>query len=140
MLNNCSFIGNLVADPQVRLTATEKKVASFTLAVNRNHPAKDGPWPCDFINFTAWNGMADKVAKYKKGSTLSVTGRLETSSYEDKDGKKRSRAVVNVNFIQEIKPRYKAAPENEGAEPVDAATPEAFDEVPSDTDDGDIPF
>lgn len=90
-LNSISLYGRFTKDVELRNTQSGKKVASFSLAVDRD--GKDAG--TDFINCVAWNGTAEFVSKYfSKGSAAVVLGRLQTRSYEDKDGNKRSATEV----------------------------------------------
>lgn len=85
-MNNVNLIGRLVKDPEVRETGKGKDaytVASFTLAVDSK---KD---EADFIRCVAFGGMADTIDQYiKKGDQIGVTGRIQTGSYENKEGQK----------------------------------------------------
>lgn len=89
-MNNFSMIqGNLGKDPEVRQTQNGTKVATYTLACYRANPKdKDKPFT-DWYNVVAWGEQADQVtANLKKGIKVLVTGRFNTRSYDDKDGKK----------------------------------------------------
>lgn len=95
-LNKCIIQGRLTKDVELRYTANEKPVASFTLAVDRN--GRDNG--TDFINCVAWNNTAVFVDKYfSKGSMAVVDGRLQMRNWEDKDGNKRTSAEVVVDNI-----------------------------------------
>jgi single-strand DNA-binding protein len=77
------LIGNVVRDPAIKETATKKKVATFSVAVNRN---KD---EADFHNVVAWEQLATVVESYvQKGKKVYIEGRLQNRTYE-KDGVKR---------------------------------------------------
>jgi len=88
-LNKVQLIGNLGKDPEIRFTPQDaKKVASFSLAVNRSFRNKDGENIDDtqWFNLEAWTGLANVVEDYlKKGDRVYTEGRLKTESYE-KDG------------------------------------------------------
>ena len=94
-MNNCSFIGRLGKDPDMRYTTDGKAVASFSLAVNRDGK-KD---VTDWINFVAWEKTAELIAKYcNKGDLIGVTGSLQQRSWE-KDGQKHTVHEVRVGRI-----------------------------------------
>lgn len=100
---NCSVImGRLVADPELRTTASGVSVTSFTVAVDRRFANKDEEKQADFIDIVAWRQTADFVCKYfKKGSMIAVQGAIQTRTYEDKDGNKRKAVEIvadNVSF------------------------------------------
>lgn len=98
MINNVVLAGNTTEDPEVRSTTTGKKVASFRLAVN--NPLNDKETL--FIKVETWDKQAEFVGNYvKKGSSVSVIGRLKLESWE-KDGRKNSAISVvadRVNFV-----------------------------------------
>lgn len=98
MLNVVTMVGNVVADPSNRNTTTGKSVSTLRLAVN--NPLNDKE--VLFINVDTWEKQAEFVSKFvKKGSMVSVVGRLKQDDWE-KDGVKRtSYAIVaeRVNFI-----------------------------------------
>lgn len=101
-MNKTLLIGRLVRDPELRYTQSGIAVANFNLAVNRRF-VKEGEQQADFIQCVVWNKVAENVAKYlTKGSQVALEGRIQTSSYEDKDGVKRYRTEVvaeNVEFL-----------------------------------------
>lgn len=87
-MNKVFLIGRLTADPEVRSTSTGKMTASYTLAVDRR-VAKDAEKTADFIRCIGWEKKAEFAEKYlHKGVKIAITGRIQTGSYTDKDGKK----------------------------------------------------
>ena len=123
--NKVILIGNLTADPELKQTPSGKSVCSFTLAVNRR--SKDEP-ACDFINIVAWEKRADFVAPwFKKGKPMLVTGALQTRSWTDKEGNKRTAYEVLADEISFIAPMD--AKENTAASVPETANryiPEAY--------------
>lgn len=101
MLNHIVLMGRLTADPVLRRTSSGTAVAEFTLAVDRDY-GKDSGKETDFIACVAWRGTAEFVSKYfSKGQMAVVSGRLQIRRWDDKDGKKQSKAEVvaeNVYF------------------------------------------
>ena len=102
MLNCAVIMGRLVADPELRTTASGVSVTSFTVAVDRRFANKEEEKQADFIDIVAWRQTADFVCKYfKKGSMIAVQGAIQTRTYEDKDGNKRKSVEIvadNVSF------------------------------------------
>lgn len=102
MLNHITIMGRLARDPELRRTNTGKAVASFRLAVDRDYAEKGAERETDFIECVAWRGTAEFVDKYfGRGQMAVVSGRLQISDWEDKDGNKRRKAEVvadNVYF------------------------------------------
>lgn len=89
-MNNVTLMGRLTKDPEIR-TAAGKKVARYTLAVNR------GRDKADFIPCVAWERAADFAEKYLvKGSPVAVRGRLQTGSYE-----KNGQRVYTMDVVVE---------------------------------------
>ena len=103
MMNVICLVGRLVHDPEIKSTNSGSRVSTFAIAVDRNRPAQDGQRMVDYIDIVTWNKTAEFVCNYfKKGSWIAVNGRLETRSYEDKNGNKRKVFEViaeGVNFV-----------------------------------------
>ena len=113
MLNKVILIGNLVRDPELTQTPSGISVCKFTLAVNRNFTNANGERDTDFINIVTWRGLAESCGKYLvKGKKAAVSGSLQTSSYEDRDGNKRYRTDVVADEVE-----FLPSGNKEGAEP-----------------------
>lgn len=83
-------MGRLVRDPEVRYSQGEKStaIARYTLAVDRRFK-RDGDANADFINCVAFGKAAEFADKYyKKGTKITISGRIQTGSYTNKDGQK----------------------------------------------------
>lgn len=103
-MNKVVLIGRMTKDPELKFTpGTGTAVATFTIAVNRRFK-KEGQPDADFIPVVVWGKQAESTANYmKKGSLLSVAGRIETRSYEAKDGGRRYVTEVvadEVSFLE----------------------------------------
>jgi single-strand DNA-binding protein len=86
MVNRVVLVGRLTKDPMLRKTQTGKSVLSFTVAVNRRFSQED---QADFVNCVAWEKTAEFLNNYaRKGSLVSVEGRIQSRSYDDKDGRR----------------------------------------------------
>ena len=113
MLNKIVLMGRLTADVEIRTTDNGRRVANFTLAVDRDYTNRNGERETDFISCTAWEGKADFLAEwFGKGDSVIVSGSLYVSQYE-KDGEKRSYGYISVNdvyFTGEKKKKSEAAP------------------------------
>jgi single-strand DNA-binding protein len=103
-LNNVVVAGNLTRDPELRFLANERCVAHFGIAVNRRWKDRDTGEQRDevtFIDCEAWGKTAELIGKYLgKGSGAYVEGRLKLESWQDKDGKNRTRMKVLVDNVQ----------------------------------------
>ena len=98
-MNKVILMGRLTADPEMKQTATDLSVASFTIAVNRRF-AKDGQQQADFIRCTAWRQQAEFICKYfPKGSMICVIGNIQTRSWDDSDGNKKFATDVVVDEV-----------------------------------------
>ena len=85
-MNNVVLIGRLTKDPELRyIPQSETAVASFTLAVDRPQSKEKA---ADFIRIVTFGKTAELCEKYlAKGRLVGITGRINTGSYKDKDGK-----------------------------------------------------
>lgn len=101
-MNKVLLVGNLVKDVEVRYTTSDSAVARFTIAINRETKNKDGNYDADYINCVSFGERAKAVSEYlKKGTKVSVEGRIQTGSYE-KDGKKVYTTDIVVEKIRFI--------------------------------------
>lgn len=88
MLNNVILVGRLTSDPEVISVEGNKKVTTVILAVNRNFKNSEGIYDTDFIRCILWNSIASTTTEYcHVGDVIGIKGRLQTSKFEDKDGK-----------------------------------------------------
>ena len=102
-LNRAIIAGNLTRDPEVRQTINKRSIARFTVAANRSYKDSSGEYKeaADFINVVVWGAFAESCGKYlKKGSPVLVEGRIQTTSYDAKDGSgKRYMTEVNADNV-----------------------------------------
>ncbi len=106
MLNRSILVGRLTKDIELRYTSSNIAVTQFTLAVNRTFTNENGEREADFVNCVAWRNQAENMAKYvKKGTLIGVDGRIQTRSYDDKDGKKVFVTEVVADSVQFLEPK-----------------------------------
>lgn len=87
-MNKVILIGRLCADVEARHTNSGKTVSTYRLAVDRQFKTEGQP-EADFLTCVAFGNNGDFAAKYlHKGMKIAVEGRIQTRTYEDKDGKK----------------------------------------------------
>ena len=99
-MNRAVLVGRLTRDPELRFTQTGIAVANFTIAVNRRF-AREGEQGADFIPVIVWQKAAENVAKYlNKGSQVAVEGRIQTSSYDNKEGQKVYRTEIVADQVE----------------------------------------
>ncbi len=107
MLNQVVLVGRLTDDVEVVKMEDNRKVSHLTLAVQRTFKNIDGIYETDFIRCTLWNAIASSTSEYcHKGDIVGIKGRLQVSSYEDKDGNKRTSTEViaeKVTFLSSKK-------------------------------------
>ena len=129
-MNNVSLVGRIAREPEVRYTNTQKAVARFTIAVNKQI-ARDGEPNADFISCVAFGKTAEFIEKcFSKGTPIGITGRIQTGSYE-KDGHKVFTTDViadRAEFVGNRGDKKEAAPDDN--------IPDGFSAL----DDGDLPF
>lgn len=87
MLNQVVLVGRLTDDLEV-VERKKKKVTTLILAVQRSTKNSDGIYEADFIKCTLWDAVASRTSEYcHKGDIVGIKGRIQTSTYQDKDGK-----------------------------------------------------
>ena len=131
-LNKTFLIGNLTRDVELRYIPSGAPVANFGLAVNRAYTNSDGEKVEEvcFIDIVAWKRLAEVASEYlSKGRSVFVEGRLQMDSWEEEDGKKRSKLKVVAQNIQ-----FLGGAKADSAEGTDDDVPfvrhESKDEVP----------
>lgn len=107
-MNKFIGIGRLTKAPEMRTTTNGKSNTTFTIAINRNFKPKEGEQEADYIGCSAWNNLAENIAKYcTKGMLVAVEGRLQIRNYE-KEGTKRYLTeilVENIQFLSKSEPK-----------------------------------
>ena len=105
-MNRVMLIGRLTAKPELRYTGSNLPYARFSVAVNRTYNNAQGQRETDFINVVVWRKQAENVCNFlDKGSLVSVEGRIQTGSYDDKDGNKRYTMEVVADSVQFLETR-----------------------------------
>ena len=106
MINKVILIGRLTKDPETRVLSSGSSVSTFTLAVDRTFKSRDGERGTDFIPIVAWGKTAELCGEYlQKGSLAGIAGRIQTRSYEAKDGTKRYVTEVVAEEISFLTPK-----------------------------------
>ena len=148
MLNCVILVGRLTRDPELRRTTSGLSVASFSLAVDDSRKNADGSKNTLFINCSLFGQRADTLAKYaRKGSLISVQGRLQQRKYTNKAGVQVTTIdtiVENFEFIDTKSNANGAQPEGDAA-PRPAAAPQQPESDGGNLDavdvvDDDLPF
>ena len=133
--NKVILIGNLTANPELKQTQSGISVCSFSLAVNRPK-SKDGEQVCDFFTIQCWRQQAEFVTRYfTKGSPILVCGKLQTRSWNDNQGNKRTATEVVADEVAFVGNKDQQA---QTTSPLDytpatyGSTGQGYEEIPSD--------
>jgi single-strand DNA-binding protein len=119
-VNRVILIGNLGRDPELRYTPSGQPVAKFPIATSEKWKDKDGQLQqrTDWHNIVAWGRQAEVCKEYlKKGSPIYIEGRIQSRSYDDKDGNRKYITEIVVNRIQMLGKKGEESPEVETPEP-----------------------
>ena len=138
MINNVVLIGRLTRDPELRYTPSNVAVATFSLAVNRNFKNQAGDREADFISCIMWRQQAENFANWcKKGNLVGITGRIQTRSYDNQQGKRVYVTEVVAESFQTLEKKDNSANQSsmENQMPPSYGQGEAMD-----ISDDDLPF
>ena len=157
-VNKVILVGNLGKDPELRYTPSGAAVATFSLATSERYKDRNGETQekTEWHNIVAWRQLAEICGKYlHKGKQIYIEGRIQTRSYDDRDGNKRYITEIVADQMQmlgragdegggnvgggrgEREPRRPRAEESAGRPAAPAY--EDFPDPPFNPDD-DIPF
>lgn len=107
-MNHVVLVGRLAEDPKIN-SLNGKQVTTVSVAVTRNFKNPDGIYETDFIRCVLWNGIAANTSEYCHcGDVIGVKGRLQTSNYDDENGKRHFVMEVvaeKVTFLSSAKPK-----------------------------------
>lgn len=137
IMNKVILMGRLTRDPEVRYTAGEeaKAIARYTLAIDRRFK-REGEATADFINCVAFGRQAEFAEKYfRQGIKILVTGRIQTGSYTNKEGRK----VYTTDVVVEEQEFAESKKTEETKPAVGAAGPDGFMNIPDGIDE-ELPF
>lgn len=102
-VNKWIGIGNLTAAPELRFTQSGVSVCNFSIACNERYKDREGNQQekVEFVNIVVWRGLADVCGKYLvKGQMVYIEGKIQTSSYDDRDGNKKYKTEIVANEMQ----------------------------------------
>ena len=101
MINRVVLVGRLTKDVEVRKTQSGLSCANFTVACDRFRKKDDQEQSADFINCVAWRQAADFLGSYaQKGMLVGIDGKIQTRSYENRDGQKVYITEVLADSVQ----------------------------------------
>jgi len=125
-VNKAILIGNLGKDPELRYTPGGQAVTNFSIATAERWKDKDGQnqQRTEWHNIVAWGRQAEVANEYlKKGSPVYIEGRIQTRSWEDKDGNKKYITEIVTRRLQLLGRR--GPEEGEIPSPPEAETPDS---------------
>jgi single-strand DNA-binding protein len=129
MINKAILIGRLGRDPEVRVTPEGTMVTSFTLATDEQWKDKNGEkvQRTEWHRIVTWGKLADICGQYLvKGKLVYIEGRIQTRSWEDKEGMKRSTTEIIASDMKMLDskgqskvdgPAYEANAANQANDP-----------------------
>lgn len=138
-MNRVILMGRLTADPQVQYSSNNQNmaIARYTLAVDRRMAKKeDGKQDTDFINCVTFGKSAEFAEKYfHKGQRVLIEGRIQTSSYNDKDGNRKytTNVVIDSQEFADSKQGSSSQSNNDSAM-------DGFENIPEEIDTEELPF
>ena len=136
-MNKVILMGRLARDPEIRYTDQQLAIGRYSLAVPRR--VQQGQEPtADFVNVVSFGKAAEFAEKYlKKGTKVLVTGRIQTGSYNNKDGQK----VYTTDVVAEEQEfcESKASGNNQNTNASSNPT-DGFMSFPDDGIEDDLPF
>lgn len=146
-LNKWMGLGNLAADPELKMTSNGQAVLKMRIACSESYldRNKTRQERTEFVNVVLWGKRAEALSKFlSKGSKLFIEGSLRTTSYDDRDGNKRYRTEVNATNV------ILSGSGNRGGRseaPRDEPSDDGYDDTTGETrhpvdpdEEGDIPF
>lgn len=97
-LNQCNFIGRTGQDPEIRYAQSGTAIANFSIAVGYKYQDNEST---EWVRVVAFGKLAEIIGEYvSKGKQLFVSGRMQTRSWDDKEGNKRYTTEIVANTIQ----------------------------------------
>lgn len=106
MLNRAILTGRLTRDPELQYTTSGTAVVQATIAVDRQFKNQQGEREADFINLVIWRKAAENFANFThKGSLVGIDGRIQTRTYENKQGQRVYVTEINVDSFSLLEPR-----------------------------------
>lgn len=132
MLNQCNFIGRCGKDPELKHTPSGKAVATVSIACSEKYgKGEDKKEVTEWVRLVFWERLAEVVAEYvQKGALIFVSGKMQTRSWDDKEGKKQYTTEIVVNTLKMLggnkKEEGKTPPENRQ----ESAAPTTEEDVP----------
>ena len=110
--NKVSLIGRLGKDPETVTFESGKSLTRFSMATHQKFKQKNGDWNEDiqWHNVNAWGPVGERMNNIlSKGKKVIIEGRLIHQTYENKDGERKNRTVIEANEFMLLTPNQEAA-------------------------------
>jgi len=127
------LIGNVGKDPEVHFTPSGVKVAQLRLATSETWKDKDGAIQeqTDWHTIIAWRGLADVVERLvRRGSRLYVEGKIQSRSFDDRDGNKRYVTEIVADSLLVLDAKKQDQPANTNDAEQSSHTSSGTDVIP----------
>lgn len=142
-VNKAILIGNLGKDPELRYTPSGQAVASFPLATTERYKDKDGNWQerTDWHNIVVWGRQGETAKEYlRKGRSAYIEGRIQTRSYDDREGNKKWITEIVASRVQFLGGRGEGSRSaDSGSDDMSSESAPVSEPLVNDEDD-DLPF
>lgn len=138
-VNKVILVGRLGKDPEVKYTQTGVPVARFTIATDESWKDQGGEKQqrTEWHNIVAWRKLAEICGQYlNKGKLVYIEGRLQTRSWEDKEGNKRYTTEIQADNMVMLSARTDEARQEKGV----AAAASSNSGFEAEITDDDVPF
>lgn len=145
-MNKVIIMGRLTRDPEIRYSQGERQmaIARYTLAVDRRGQKNENGQQADFIRCVAFDKAAEFAEKYfRQGQRVLIEGRIQTGSYQDRDGKTVYTTDVVVEqqeFAESKNDRNSGYQTQSRPKPTPADIGDGFMNIPDGVDDEGLPF
>ena len=147
-VNKVILVGNVGKDPEIKVASTGNAIATFSLATTDRTKDQTGNWTdrTEWHNLVAFARTAEIVRDYvKRGSKLYIEGRIQTRSWDDKDGQKKYRTEIIVGDLVLLSGRGEgesSGNSSRSGSSYDQRSPAPADDIVQSTEitDDDIPF
>ena len=143
-INTATILGRITAPLEIRQTQSGTPVLQFTVAVDRDYTDQNGERQADFISCVAWKQTAEFIGRYfGKGRMIALTGRLQSRTYDDRNGIKHyvTELIVNqASFTGEPKQDGGYNQSNQQDSGYNTQPDENLDDFEDVISDGEVPF
>lgn len=136
-VNKAILVGRLGKDPEIKYTPSGTAIANFTMATSENYKDKDGQKQerTEWHRIVAFGKLAEICGEYlAKGKQVYVEGRIQTRSWDDKDGNKKYMTEIVANIMQMLGKADESSALGGGASAADSSvvpeSPQVDEDVP----------